>query len=173
MTTDRKRATFTGLYEEYMPKVFRYINGKVNNMPIAEDLTSTTFEKALINFDKYSKDRASFSTWVFSIARNTVIDFYRVEGRKKLTSLEEGAEFVSKDLSPEEELDKKEEIQRLQRCLSQLSDEEQEIVHLKFQGELNNRQIAKTLGLTESNAGTKLYRAVRKLRDSFLELQYG
>ncbi|MFC1956876.1 sigma-70 family RNA polymerase sigma factor, partial [Chloroflexota bacterium] len=107
MTTVSEREIFTELYEEYMPKVFRYIHGRVNNMAIAEDLTSTTFEKALMNFDKYSEDKASFSTWVFSIARNTVIDFYRVESRKKLTSLEEGAEFVSKDLSPEDELDKK------------------------------------------------------------------
>jgi RNA polymerase sigma-70 factor (ECF subfamily) len=170
VNTSSERETFTELYEEYMPKVFRYIQARVNNIPLAEDLTSATFEKALVNFEKYSKDRASFSTWIFSIARNTFVDFYRVESRRQVTSLEEATEVVSKDLSSEEEVEKKEELQRLKRCLSQLPEEEQEIVHLKFQGELNNRQIAKMLSLTESNVGTKLYRAVRKLRESFEEL---
>ena len=76
------RETFAELYEEYLPKVFRYVRYRVNELQVAEDLTSTTFEKALVNFEKYSADRAAFSTWVFSIARNVVIDHYRVRGRR-------------------------------------------------------------------------------------------
>ena len=163
------RETFARLYDEYLDKVYRYIQYRVNNMQLAEDLTSTVFEKALVNFDKFSNDRASFSTWIFSIARNTVIDHYRVSGKRKTVPLEEVTAQSSGEQSPEEELERKDEKERLNLCLAELSEEEREIVRLKFGAELNNRQIGKMLGLSESNVGTKLYRAIRKMRDSFQE----
>ncbi len=164
---------FAELYEQYLPKVFRYIQYRVNSMQLTEDLTSTTFEKALVNFSRYSSDKAKFSTWIFSIARNVVIDHYRASQRKQTAPLEEAGEVASKDLSPEEELFQGEELARLQGYLAQLQQDEQEIIRLKFVAELNNRQIAKMLGLSESNVGTRLYRAVRKLRDSFRESENG
>ena len=167
------REIFAELYEEYLPKVFRYVRYRVNSIQLAEDLTSAVFEKALVNFSKYSSDKSSFSTWIFSIARNTVIDYYRVSGRRKATSLEEATDISSGDLAPADELLKREELERLQVCLAELSQEEQEIIRLKFGAELNNRQIAKMLRLSETNVGTKLYRAVRKLRDSFQESENG
>ncbi len=164
---------FAELYEQYLPKVFRYIQYRVNSMQLTEDLTSTTFEKALVNFSRYSSDKAKFSTWIFSIARNVVIDHYRASQRKQTAPLEEASEVASKDSSPEEELFQGEELARLQGYLAQLQQDEQEIIRLKFVAELNNRQIAKMLGLSESNVGTRLYRAVRKLRDSFQESENG
>jgi RNA polymerase sigma factor (sigma-70 family) len=165
--------TFAELYEEYLPKVYRYINYRINDTQITEDLTSTVFEKALTNFGRYSKDRASFSTWIFSISRNVVIDYYRAQGRRQTVSLDDATEVVSQDSSPEEELLKKEEREKLQIYLMQLPQDEQEIIRLKFGAELNNRQIARMLGLSESNVGTKLYRSIRKLRDVFQESENG
>jgi len=167
------RETFAELYEGYIDKVFRYIQYRVNNVQLAEDLTSAVFEKALVNFSKYSSDKASFSTWIFSIARNVVIDHYRVSRKRQTTSLDEAIEMPSRDLPPEEELERKEQLECLGVCLAELSEEEQEIIRLKFGAELNNRQIAKMLGLSETNVGTKLYRAVRKLRDNFQEAKDG
>ena len=163
------RETFACLYDEYLDKVYRYIQYRVNNMHLAEDLTSTVFEKALVNFGKFSNDRASFSTWIFSIARNAVIDHYRVSGKRQTVPLEEVTAQSSGEQSPEEQLERKDERERLNLRLEELSEDEREIVRLKFGAELNNRQIAKMLGLSESNVGTKLYRAIRKMRDSFQE----
>lgn len=168
------RETFAGFYEQYMPKIFRYIRYRVSNIQLTEDLTSATFEKALTGFSKYSSDRAKFSTWIFAIARNVVIDHYRVSGRRETTRvLEEATEIPSADSSPEEKLEQKVELQSLQLYLAGLSEAEREIIQLKFGAELNNRQIAKMLGLSETNIGTRLYRAVRKLRDSFGESENG
>ena len=167
------RETFARLYDEYLDKVFRYIQYRVNNTQLAEDLTSTVFEKALTNFRKYSNDRASFSTWIFSIARNVVIDHYRVDRKRQTVPLEVVTDQSSSTLSPEEELERKDRRERLQVCLAELSQEEQEIIRLKFAAELNNRQIGKILGLSESNVGTKLYRALRKMRDGFQESENG
>jgi RNA polymerase sigma factor (sigma-70 family) len=167
------RETFAHLYDEYMDKVYRYIQYRVNSMQLAEDLTSIVFEKALVNFDKFSNDRASFSTWIFSIARNVVIDHYRVNSKRQTIPLEESTAQSSDEQSPEEQLERKDERERLSMCLAELSEEEREIVQLKFGGGLNNRQIGNMLGLSESNVGTKLYRVIRKLRDSFQEYKNG
>ncbi len=167
------REVFAELYEEYLPKVFRYVRYRVNDMQVSEDLTSAVFEKALTNFERYSSDKASFSTWVFTIARNVVIDHYRARARRRTVPLDETIDVPSDEPTPDENVMRIEEKQQLRTYVSRLSPKEQEIISLKFASELNNRQIAKTLGLSESNVGTKLYRAVRKLRDSFREAENG
>lgn len=160
---------FAGLYDEFLPKVYRYIRYKVNDEQITEDLTSTVFEKALVSFERYSSDKAAFSTWIFSIARNTLIDYYRTNKARQRVSLDEAIEMPSRGLSPQEEVEKKAEQECLRGCLSRLPEDDQEIIRLKFAAEFNNRQIAKMLGLSESNVGVRLFRAVRKLREDFNE----
>jgi len=163
------REAFAELYEHYLPKVFRYISYQVGDMDLAEDLTSSVFEKALTRLDSYRSNKASFSTWLMTVARNTVIDHYRVKSRKITVSIEETFDIASKEISPEEKVIKKEELKSLDTYLRELSQQEWEIISLKFGAELNNREIAKMLGLSESNVGTKLYRTIRKLRDKFKE----
>jgi RNA polymerase sigma-70 factor (ECF subfamily) len=163
------RERFAELYDEFMPKVFRYIRFKVNDEQLTEDLTSTVFEKALVNFERYESDRVAFSTWIFSIARNTLIDHYRAAGKRRHASLDEAAEVLSTEPPPEVEAEKRAEKECLRNCLANLSPEDQEIIRLKFAAELSNRQIAGMLGLSESNVGVKLYRLVKRLRQDFEE----
>ena len=164
---------FAELYEQFLPKVFRYINYRVADTHQAEDLTSVVFEKALTRFQSYDSERAAFSTWVFSIARNTVIDHYRVSRKEQTVQLDNVANVSSEKPSPEEEAAKAEELRKLQSCVAQLPQQDQEIISLKFGAEMNNRQISGMLGLSESNVGTIVYRAVRKLRDNFKGWQNG
>ncbi len=160
---------FGELYDEFMPKVYRFIRYKVNDEQLTEDLTSIVFEKALDKFSKYSSNKASFSTWIFSITRNTLIDYYRTNKTQQQVSLDEVTEMPSQDLSPQEMAEKNAEQECLRSCLSKLPEDDQEIIKLKFAGEFNNRQIAKILGLSESNVGVKLFRAINKLREGFYE----
>ena len=162
-----KQEAFAELYDEFMPKVFRYISYDVHHQQITEDLTSTVFEKALASFDKYSSDKAAFATWIFSIARNTLIDYYRTNKMRQQVDLDEAVEVPSREPSPQEEVEKKAEQECLRECLSRLPEGDREIIQLKFAGEFNNRQIAKMLGLSESNVGVRLFRAVKKLREDF------
>ena len=161
------REIFAGLYDEFMPKVFRYIHCKVNDEQLTEDLTSMVFEKALVNFASYSRDKAAFSTWIFSIARNTVIDHYRTAARRQHVPLDEAEDTPSGEPSPEEQSEQRAEKECLLRCLGGLSQPDREIIGLKFGAELNNREIARMLGLSESNVGVRLFRAVKKLREGF------
>lgn len=172
-TSGNTAEVFAGLYEQHMPAVYRYIHYRVGNMHMAEDLTSAVFEKALTGFRRYQKDKATFLTWLMTITRNTVIDHYRRQGRRKEVNLEDANNVSSDNPSPEQEAVRIEELQRLRFCLARLSLQEQEIVSCKFGAEMKNRQVAGMLSLSESNVGTILYRAVRKLRDCFREWENG
>jgi DNA-directed RNA polymerase specialized sigma24 family protein len=81
---------FSQLYDEFMPKVFAYIHYRVNSQQTTEDLTSIVFEKALANFIKYSSDKGAFSTWIFTIARNSVIDHFRTVAKRQHADLDDG-----------------------------------------------------------------------------------
>ena len=158
---------FTALYEEHMAYVFRYINYRIGNRNEAEDLTSVVFEKALEAFHRYDRHKAAPQTWLLAIARNTVTDHLRKSSKRKTMPLDNAVGVESLDPSPPEETERREEYLRLQLCLAALPRREQEIISLKFGGELNNRQISSVVGLSENNVGTILFRAICKLRNCF------
>ena len=168
-TTERSNSKerFARLYDDFMPKVFRYVICRVNNRLTAEDLTSTVFEKALNNFERYSEDKAAFSSWIFSITRNTIIDYYRTNSKRQIVSLDEAPDVPSGQLSSQEDVENEAEKKCLRDCLAKLPEKDQEIIRLKFYAELDNRQIARMLGLSESNVGVKLFRAIKRLRADF------
>ena len=159
---------FGRLYEQYLLRIFQYVSYRVGDRTAAEDLTSDIFNKALTNFTKYDSEKAAFSTWIFSIARNTLIDYYRGRSREQKLQKETESEVLVSSTSPEDEASRSEEVHKLRECLSLLNTNEQELISLKFSGEMTNREISQITGLSESNVGTILCRAVRKLRDSFL-----
>ncbi len=159
--------TFADLYEQNVSKVLRYISYRVSDLDTAEDLTSVVFEKALSKFGNFNRERASFSTWILSIARNAVTDHYRAVGKEQNFQQDSIKNFIPESMSPDDGIVKEEELHRLKALITGLSSQEQEIIAMKFGGELTNREIAKTLGLSDSNVGIIIYRTVRKLRDSF------
>jgi RNA polymerase sigma factor (sigma-70 family) len=163
---------FTAFYAEYLPKVFRYVTYRVRDQHTAEDLTSTVFEKALAKFEDYSRRKAAFSTWIFTIARNTVIDHYRTSHPAAELSPEMEEVLAGSDPTPEESTERAEEKLRLKYCLEQLSQVERDIIALKFGAEVTNRAIASQIRLSESNVGVIVFRAVRKLKGCFGEWQH-
>jgi RNA polymerase sigma-70 factor (ECF subfamily) len=163
---------FGRLYEQYLPNVYQYVSYRVGNRTEAEELTSVIFEKALTKFRSYDSKRAAFSTWIFSIAHHTVIDYYRRRSREQKLQQEAKFRIIALSESPEEEAVRSEEIQKLHKCLSRLKRHERELISLKFGGEMTNREIARITGLSESNVGTRLCRAIRKLRGEFSGWQH-
>lgn len=162
-----RREAFETMYDAYMPKVYRYVNYRTGNASVAEDITSDVFEKALKHFDSYQEEKASQSTWLLTIARNTITDHFRKEGRVQLVREEDAPDEVSEEPDVEEQVARVEEVRQLRLCLAGLPQLDQDIISLKFGAGMNNREIARTLKVSESNVGTRLFRAVRRLRDSF------
>jgi RNA polymerase sigma-70 factor (ECF subfamily) len=170
--SDESREAFGALYEQFMPKVYRYISFRIRDENMAQDLTSAVFEKAFTKFDGYSAQKASFSTWIFTIARNTVIDYYRVNKNKHEDIVPDVEVKVTAEFpSPEDGMIKTENTLRLKKFITRLNKREQEAIILKYSNGMSNREIAGVLGMTETNVGSILCRTIGKLRKSFLEWQ--
>jgi RNA polymerase sigma factor (sigma-70 family) len=162
-------ARFVALYREYLPKVFRYMAYRVADTHTAEDLTSLVFEKALSKFQSHDPEKGAFSTWLFSIAHNAVVDHYRAASKEKDLKYDTDIAAPRDYISPEDVVADTEDFRLLRICISFLTRHEQEIISLKFGARMNNRQIARTTSLSESNVGTIIWRTVGKLRSCLTE----
>ncbi len=158
----KSRATeWEATFAAELPRVYNFFRYRVGPGPVAEDLTAVTFEKAWRARDRYRRDQAAFSTWIFTVARNVAVDHYRA--RRTLAPLEEAAD-VPGGPTPEEIAERRSDEARLGTLLGRRSDQERELLGLKYGAECTNREIARMTGLSESNVGTILHRAVQALR---------
>jgi len=152
------------LYAEQLPRVYNFFRFRVGDGPVAEDLTSLTFEKAWTARGRYRRDRAGFCTWLLAIARNVAIDHWRA--RRPHVSLDDASGTI--ELAGGEAADaaseRRSDFERLTRLLAALPDRERDVVALKYGAGLTNRAIASQLRLTESNVGTILHRTIQDLR---------
>ncbi|HNC09842.1 MAG TPA: sigma-70 family RNA polymerase sigma factor [Anaerolineales bacterium] len=152
------------VFEEYFPRVFNFFRYRVGDDALAEDLTSTAFEKAWRSRGQFRQDAGSIGTWLFAIARNTANDHFR---RNRLEVGLEALEEVPDSFSVEEHFQRADEARRLEILLSQLNPRTRELIALKYGAEMNNREIAQVTSLSETNVGTILNRAVKVLRDAW------
>jgi len=161
MTTAKSETAWNVVYQRELPRVYNYFRYRLGDNALAEDLTSATFEKAWRAREKYRRDLAAFSTWLFTIARNVATDHLRT--RRAHISFD-ALEIIPASDSPHDAYIRQSEIEQLGALLRQLNELERELIALKYGAELNNREIAKQLGMSESNVGTTLHRVVVKLR---------
>ncbi len=164
--TSVTEASFEDFYHLELPRIYNFFRYRVGDGPIAEDLTAETFEKAWRKRHRYRRDLASFSTWLFTIARRVAIDHYRQ--RRPNISLESISE-VATDETLEDLTQKRSDFNRLSVLLSQLEDRDRELVALRYGAGLTNRAIAGLTGLTESNVGVILHRTLKRLRSEWEE----
>ena len=156
---------FASLFDAYYPRLYAYIRSQVNDRETAEDLTAATFERAFSRSQTYDSAKGSFATWLFRIGRNLVINHYTATSRKPMSyGLDEVAEVSTADLSPEQQLLRRERHGILAETLTTLSERDQEIIQLRFYGRLTNRTIAKVMELNEKTVGVIILRALQKLK---------
>ena len=155
--------SFEALYERTFPKVYAYVASLLRDRAAAEDVTSQAFERAYRKRRSYRASRGSTEAWLFGIARNAALDELRK--RKRRARLEgEPADTVSPSLDDAADDALRRTVVR--EALAGLDGAERDLVALKFMGGLSNAEIARVLGLSESNAGTKLHRTLTKLREA-------
>ena len=157
---------FTDLYHQYFPKVFAYVYGRVQDKEISLDIVSDVFEKAFIKM-RSLRSPDSFGSWLFTIARNEVSSHWR-KTKPAARAAQEAAwetELHSQPRGPEETVLHKERLASLSQLVRQLPRREQEIIALKFDAELTNREIANVLSTSEVNVRVTVFRALRKLRE--------
>lgn len=161
---DRK-ASFEHYYRESYSLVYNYILRRTASREAAEDVVSEAFLRAARFYDRFDPTRAKFSTWVISIARNCISDYYdREVAMAPIDEVPEGV-FAEND-ERVEQVDQLDDIAKLQKLLSKLDDEERELIHLKYYEGKRNVEIAEVLGMNASTISTKLARAIAKMRDA-------
>jgi len=148
-------------FAEQLPRIYNLFRYRVGPGAVAEDLTAATFEKAWGARHRYRKDRAAFGTWLFAVARNMAVDYFR--GARRSVPLDEVA-GMSAGPTPEDMAERRSDEDRLGRILARRTERERELLGLKYGAECTNREIARVTGLSESNVGTILHRAVEALR---------
>jgi RNA polymerase sigma-70 factor (ECF subfamily) len=157
---------FSDLYHSYFPKVFAYVYGRVQDKEVSLDIVSDVFEKAYMKM-RSLRSPDSFGSWLFTIARNEVSSHWRKE-KPAARAAQEAAwenELHHQPKNPEETLLHKERLAALSALVKQLPKREQEIIALKFDAELTNREIAHVLSTSEVNVRVTIFRALRKLRE--------
>jgi RNA polymerase sigma-70 factor (ECF subfamily) len=152
------------LYECYYPRVYSYILLQLGDAQQAEDIASETMLKMLEALPRYKFRGVPFSAWVFRIARNCLIDHRRRRGRRVEVRLDTVAEAQAQDPSPAARAEMSESYEKLRRALAQLTDEQRQVVILKFVQGLDNRTIAKVLGRREGAIKSLQYRALQALK---------
>jgi RNA polymerase sigma-70 factor (ECF subfamily) len=158
-----KGVVFEDLYRSSRDDVYAYAAGLLRDRVAAEDVTATAFERAYRRRTHYDARRGSARAWLFGIARNAALDELRRRGRQAALTAEpvDARSVVAVHSSEQSEL-----RLLLAGALGELEARERELIALKFFAGLSNAEIARVLGITESNAGTKLHRIVNKLREA-------
>ena len=151
------------IYLEYREKVFRYVRGKVRNLADAEDVTSEIFLKVQTSLSSYDEEKATLSTWIYTITHNTVCNYYREQSKRALT-LDENALYSNRDDDVMAEIENEILKENLAKALETLTEREQDIIVLYYYHEIPLRDIAIKMGITYTNSKFIKHNAIAKLR---------
>lgn len=152
---------FAALYDRHVKSIYRYLYSKLGNPTDAEDLTSQVFLAALESLGSYRKG-VGFRAWLFGIARRKTADFYRKRGRH--VALDESSQTYASSESLLAKVAHGQSLRTLAQVITHLNEAEQELLRLRFGGELSFAEIAGLLRMKESAVKMRLYRLIDYLQ---------
>jgi len=147
-------------FDEYYPKIYNYIYYRVLHKETAEDLTGDVFYRALAFAASFDRCKASYKTWLFTIAHNIVANHYR--SNKNVLPLDT-FETLPADEGVEDVVEVNEDFRRLYELLKTLPERERDVIALRFWGELTYKEIATRIGMREKSVSSMMSRLTRKL----------
>ncbi len=157
------RDTFGEVYDQHVRELFSFIYYKTHHKETAEDLTSQVFTKALDKIDQFDPNKGTIRSWLYEIARNTVVDHYRTAHPQQ--SIEDAWELPSTD-----DLFGKADVavtfDRVRPYLQSLSLEQREIITMRIWQEMSYTEIAEALGKSEASCKMAYSRGIAVLRKS-------
>jgi RNA polymerase sigma-70 factor, ECF subfamily len=162
-----KLGEFSFLYDKYADKIYNFIFYKTFHKETAQDLVSVTFMKALEKLDQYDPKKGNFSSWLYRIARNNVIDHYRT---KKINLNIDEFWSLSAKSDTEKEVSAKRELNEVREHLKKLSSEQKEIIVMRVWDELSYKEISQILGKSEAACKMMFSRAINSVRAELLPL---
>jgi len=155
--------SFGKLYDIYQPQIYRFIFLKVSRKEEAEDLTHQVFLSAWQNIKKYQIRKFPFSSWLYRIAKNKVIDFYRTSKNNISIELVNESEFKNLP-SPEMKTENSLEIKKVKKAMSFMNQEQQDVIIMRFVEDMPTKEVANILGKSEGAIKLIQHRALNKLK---------
>ena len=153
---------FETLYRSSRDDIFAYVSTLLRDRAAAEDVTALAFERAYRKRRSFDRHRGEERAWLFGIARNAALDELR--RRQRTARLAADPEDPSAQDRFRDDTDVALQRTAVRAALAQLPAREREVIALKFHAGMSNSELAQVLGVSESNAGTLLYRTMQKLR---------
>lgn len=164
---------FERLYNLYFPRVYAYVCYRVGRAQDAEDLVADTFLKAVAGLSQFQwRHAGSFPAWLFRIAHNAVTDYHRQsKSYGDPLPIDDLPQLQSGAMLPEDSILQKEQFAHLRHLIATLPPRRQEVITLKFFGELRNSEIAAVLRLDERTVASHLCRGIEDLHRKYLNEQ--
>jgi RNA polymerase sigma-70 factor (ECF subfamily) len=154
---------FAQMYEEYFRRIYNFVFFRLLHKEQTEDLVSQIFMKVLTKKQSYDERKGSFNTWIFTIARNTLNDFYR--WKKAAVSFNGGCiPELAVDFEEQSRLIADEELRELYLALAGLDERTRQVLTLKYFAKFTNREISAQTGINESTVSTLCSRGIGKLQ---------
>jgi RNA polymerase sigma-70 factor, ECF subfamily len=161
-------AAFDALFRGCAADVHAYALALLGDRFTAEDVTALSFERLYRSRSRLDRARGTPRAWLFAIARNATLDELRRRRRHPHLVADEGLAGGEHDAGGA--IEHAERRATVRAALATLTPREREVVLLKFHGQLSNGELAQALGISESNAGTRVHRALTHLRENCVEL---
>lgn len=160
---------FRPIYQHFYPRVFAYVAYRVGRAEDAEDIVAEVFVKIVTRIQQFEyRGTGSFSAWLFRIAYNEVQNFYqRNRYQQQNLAMSDLPDIQSETIPVDMMVQLKEQFAHLRELINQLPPRRQEIINLRFFGELRNKEIADILGLDERTVASHLTRALADLRTTY------
>lgn len=155
-------AEFAGLYDKYIARIYRFVYFKTSHRETAEDITSQTFIKALKKIKKFNPEKGSFSAWLYRIARNNVIDYYR--RRKGAPVSVEAFWAVAARSDFLEKAENSSDMAQIKKAMRKLNSRQKEVVVLRLWHGMPYKEIARALKTSEGACKMAFVRAIKKLK---------
>lgn len=156
---------FNELYRHFFPRVYNFIYARMKNADAADDVVSMTFMKVYENLSKYNPDKAAFSTWLFRIASNSMLDYFRRTESRGETEWDETFNPPAPEFEePENKALAAEGRAEILKAMDKLNERERRIVELKYFSGIGNKEIAEIMEITANNVGVVLHGALKKLQ---------
>jgi len=162
----REPEAFGQLYEEHFDRIYRYVMLRVRNQEDAEDITQQVFLKALEKIGSYRWRGMPFASWLFRIAHNLVVDYWKKKSREKVVAVapEEIDEMAASPNDPAALAELNFDMKQLAAACDRLTDGQREIISLRFAGGLSVAESAKVMGKSEGAVKVLQHAALVKLR---------
>lgn len=164
-TDDR---AFEILYDFYFSKIYFFVFKRTGQKEITEDIVSATFMKVFTGLKTFeAKHENSFAAWVYQIAGNKLIDYYRSQGRHPLVNIESIVEPQDESQNPQADFIRNLNKSVVAKVLLSLPEHDQKILQLKFFADLDNVEIAEIMGVPANNVGVWLFRALKRFQKNY------